>query len=400
MKGLNLAFVRWVLAFAAFCSFAHGSAIADSWSPPEKTVYVSANGQYRLTVVPRKIDSALEYFQAKVDNRTLPKRLGPSATLERMVDGKWQAAWSNVLVNEVSPVSALVSDDGSRVVTFDNWHSAGYGKDVVVIYGSDGSLVKSFALSQIVPAYFLDGFQRSVSSIWWQDSDPIITDSVLELHFAAPAANENKRLKFTVSVALEDGSVMPIPDDIMQRLTPMFCEAHKSQVAGTNEYIAYQRNDLVAPSGNDRDQWTRYWYQAMQRLRPDEPPVDGDLFGDEIDFELLGRGEYMEKDFRDGFNEALLAPRDEIPRRWFTSVDQNLMTSQIEKISKKIRPGQLVGVEMRFFVDSAYWPRISKALSASGAQLVQINPAIPIPQKPEALAALPANPVVDKACAT
>ena len=32
------------------------------------------------------------------------------------------------LVNEVSPVTALVSDSGNTI-TFDNWHSVGYGDD-------------------------------------------------------------------------------------------------------------------------------------------------------------------------------------------------------------------------------------------------------------------------------
>ncbi|MGV8135761.1 MAG: hypothetical protein AB2L20_11140 [Mangrovibacterium sp.] len=31
------------------------------------------------------------------------------------------------MINQISPVVAIVANDGSSVVTFDNWHSNGYG---------------------------------------------------------------------------------------------------------------------------------------------------------------------------------------------------------------------------------------------------------------------------------
>jgi hypothetical protein len=43
----------------------------------------------------------------------------------------------------VAPVSALVSEDGAYLITFDNWHSMGYGDDVVVLYRTDGTLIHS-----------------------------------------------------------------------------------------------------------------------------------------------------------------------------------------------------------------------------------------------------------------
>lgn len=398
MSQLNLALVRWVLTFAAFCLIGLGFARADSWNPPKTEVYLSANGQFRLTVTPRDIDSPLSYFETKVKGKPLAESLGPVGELHRLADGKWQKIWSRKLVNEVSPVSALVSNDGGSIVTFDNWHSAGYGDDVVVIYGTDGILIKSFALTQIVPPYFVDGFERTVSSIWWQEDDPKIIDQMLTLTFSAPAKTDNHSLKFEVRIGLQDGKVEPMSDSLLTALNPSFCEAHQSEVAATNAYLMYQRKDLVAPTSDDGDEWRRYWYQAMRRLAPDSPVADEDLSDDEVDFELLRPGEYMEKDFRDSFREALLDPADELPRRWFTAVDQQQLSSEIEKIAKKIKPGQSAGVEMRFFAGSLYWPRIQKALSASGAQLVQIDPAIAIPQKANVLEALPSATIVNEAC--
>lgn len=399
VSGVSLAPIRWVLTFVILCCIGFGAVKADSWLPPKTEVYLSGNGQFRLAITPRDINSPLKYFETKVKGETLPELLGPTGALERMVEGKWLLVWSIKLVNEVSPVSALVSNDGS-VVTFDNWHSVGYGDDVVVIYGQDGRLVRSLALDQIVPSYFVDGFQRSVSSIWWRESDPKISGQMLELEFSAPSKSEDKKLKFAVRIGLEDGSVEPIPESLLAVLKPSFCEAHRSEVAGTNAYLANQRKDLVAPTSDDRDEWAKYWYQAMQRLAPDDKVADGDLFGDEVDFELLRPGEYMAKDFRDGFREALLAPVAELQRRWFTSVDQEQLTREIERTAKKIKPGQLAGAEMRFFVDKAHWPRIVTALSDSGAQLVQIDPVIAIPQKAKVLASLPPPSLANEACSS
>src|SRR5687767_23204 len=80
--------------------------------------------------------------------------------------GGWRrvAAWR--LVNEVSPLSALVANDGT-IITFDNWHSVGYGDDVVVIYRSDGSLVRKFGLADLVEDEDIPQFSRSVSSMQW-----------------------------------------------------------------------------------------------------------------------------------------------------------------------------------------------------------------------------------------
>jgi TonB family protein len=63
-------------------------------------------------------------------------------------------------------VSALVANDGS-LATFDNWHSMGYGDDVIAIYRRDGSLVRKFALSDLMSEDDILWLSRSVSSIWW-----------------------------------------------------------------------------------------------------------------------------------------------------------------------------------------------------------------------------------------
>lgn len=74
------------------------------------------------------------------------------------------------LVNEVSPVDLAISDRGDYIVTLDNWHSMGYGDSVVVIYRSDGRVVRQFALDELVAESDIQHFAHSVSSIDWRDA--------------------------------------------------------------------------------------------------------------------------------------------------------------------------------------------------------------------------------------
>jgi hypothetical protein len=76
------------------------------------------------------------------------------------------------------------------------------------------------------------------------------------------------------------------------------------------------------------------------------------------------------------------------------------MVTEVERAARKIKPGKLTGVDMRFFADGAHWPRIRDALKASGAKLVQIDPSVPIPARTDDIAKLPTERTVDPACFT
>lgn len=399
---------RAVLAFAALCGLAATPAHADSWAMPGIETYVSANGRYRLTVVPREIGSQLAYFDAKVRGETLPEPEGPSGRFEKRDGAQWVPVWSRTLVNEVAPVEALVSDDGQRVVTFDNWHSVGHGDHVLVLYGAEGALVRSLRLDEIVPAYFIDGIPASVSSIHWRRGEPHLVGPGLELRVSGPRSDigSGDDDGFPVRVSLADGSVEAIAPALMAELGPQMCAAHVESVASFNAYLADEHSDLVSPASRDRDDWRRYQYQAVERTKPrgatdEAAEKSSDPFAsilDETVFELLGVGDYMEKDFRDGFRGALIAPLPEMRRRWFASLDQGAMVTEIERTAKKIKPGRLQGVEMRFLADAAHWPRIRHALAASGATLVQLDTGVPIPPHPDDLAQLPPERTIDPAC--
>lgn len=150
------------------------SAGADSWQLPKKERYFSPNKKYYLEVTPKKLESQLKYFEDKVEGRNNAGALkeakdnrAKGVFYARRADGRYSKKWEFPLVNEVSPVSALVSSSGNYVITFDNWHSVGYGDDVVVIYRSNGTLVKKFGLEDVLTEGDIETLSHSVSSIWW-----------------------------------------------------------------------------------------------------------------------------------------------------------------------------------------------------------------------------------------
>lgn len=172
---------RWVQILIAVGLIAAGTFVhsvsGDTWALPKKEKYYSPNKRYYLEVTPKKLESQLKYFEDKVEGRDnagarkeVKDNRAKGALYARRDDGSYSKKWEFPLVNEVSPVSAVVSSKGNYVVTFDNWHSAGYGDDVVVIYRSNGTLVKKFGLEDILTQGDIETLPRSVSSIWWGGS--------------------------------------------------------------------------------------------------------------------------------------------------------------------------------------------------------------------------------------
>jgi hypothetical protein len=155
-----------------FCLVYNTAVIGDSWLPPKKTRYCAATGKYCLDVAPKPIESPLRYFDDHVKRKANPgagpgvRRTAVATLLVR--DGReYKQVSSFPISNEVAPVNVLVSRDGKHLVTFDNWHSVGWGDNVVVIYRSDGSLVKKYSLAQLLSEKKVERLPRTVSSIWW-----------------------------------------------------------------------------------------------------------------------------------------------------------------------------------------------------------------------------------------
>jgi hypothetical protein len=58
--------------------------------------------------------------------------------------------WSGPLVNEIRPLSAIVSDDGRFVATFDNWYIPAFGEHTIVVYDAAGQVLLDLSLKQVL----------------------------------------------------------------------------------------------------------------------------------------------------------------------------------------------------------------------------------------------------------
>lgn len=206
--------MRWLLILVALATAV--PAVADRWVPPRRTTYFSADKAVRLIVEPRELQSPLQ-DKAK-GHEPAGQRAGETkrtarGVLERRVAGRWTRVWEAPLANGVAPVTALVSNGGEHVVTFDNWYSRGWGDNVVVIYDGAGKLVRALRLDQIVPAEYIQALPSSVSSLRWSGEHRFAPDG-RHLALAIVIPNDDRlpsdrHATVEVAVDLNTGAVVP-----------------------------------------------------------------------------------------------------------------------------------------------------------------------------------------------
>jgi hypothetical protein len=159
--------MTWVLALVPTL------ASADTWALPKEQTYCSPNEKFCVLVVPRQLSGQLEHFEAKGKGKepaghpVSPATACQATLYARASFGRKKEVWKIKLSNDVAPVDVLVSDDGQYVVTLDNWGRAGYGDDVLVVYGPDGNLVKKYSLEELLGDQ-AQNVGHSVSSRWWR----------------------------------------------------------------------------------------------------------------------------------------------------------------------------------------------------------------------------------------
>lgn len=193
--------------------FTYGISTADSWGPCKIKVYHSENNKYKLIVTPRFVPD--KYFEwdsfrkrAEIYNKAIDRKrakffksLEEKDTVIIPCSGKLiliegtdtTLVWERKLLNEISPVSAIVANDGSSVVTFDNWFSYGYGKNVMVVYNEKGDAKRTYSLSDISP-YALNDYFTSVSSIWWRAGAKYIDNDRFGIEFHTELKDTTTRI--------------------------------------------------------------------------------------------------------------------------------------------------------------------------------------------------------------
>jgi len=256
-------------------------ASADSWSLPKVTSYESSDLTARFTVIPRPLESQLDYFSDAIEGDSTPGQLAGThqqsalGFLEARQDsGAWAKIWRGPLVNNVAPVSALVTNDASHFVTFDNWHSVGHGDTVIVIYSSDGRVVRSMALTDIVPDYYFNALRRTVSSVSWKcDAKLSETENTLALSLNIPSIGKREQRCVDVHIDLLNGEILQRePEKWAQALSSAklkFQDDTKKREIADRKF----REDLGHPETNDAGDWNMYLVEAYFRLGSDGYPA-------------------------------------------------------------------------------------------------------------------------------
>ncbi|MDO9589374.1 MAG: hypothetical protein Q7J13_15790 [Brevundimonas sp.] len=377
---------RFLLAVVAAVLVACGwsSAWADTWLPATVKTYVSSSGEARFTVTPRPIRGPLAYFEDRVEGvepagqvpdraqeaRGKLERLGPS--------GQWELVWERPLVNDVSPVSALMSNSGEYVVTFDNWHSTGWGDDVVVIYNDQGEMVRSMALTDFLPQPYFEALPRSVSSIWWSGDHRIESGRlVLQVVVPTDALSDPERTYLEINVDLPTGRVQP-PEGIAWEgalRTADIVNAARADAEAT--WKAERIAPLVGPIENTERAWHFYLREAFYRLYE----------GDE-EFASAAT-QVLRPPTAEDYAPMLRYLREALLERRYDgtimigSMSEPNLSAVLIGLGAEIPPGSLTGNTLYIAVQDPAWPAVRDALSGSGADVRQLDPTEPIPQRPD-----------------
>ncbi len=137
---------------------------ADTWPDPERRVFTSRHGAHRVVVLPASRTRQAAWWSGRTDGSGDPAK----AILQARRWWGYRKVLEFDLANPIAPVNALVSEDGTRIVTFDDWHMMGYGPNVVVIYGESGQLIRRLALTDLLSPGDIATLSKSSSSIHWR----------------------------------------------------------------------------------------------------------------------------------------------------------------------------------------------------------------------------------------
>lgn len=373
-----------IIAAMATLLFSTEPACADSWTLPTERTYLSENDCSRLTVTPRNIEDQLSYFRDSIEGRQL-NGIGPRGRLEtRDPSGRWSIAWEADFVNRVAPVNAIVTDSGDFVVTFNNWHSVGYGDDVVVIYGDGGELVRSFALADFLSEDYQTALPRSVSSMWWGGAHQFSVDQAqLILKIVVPADEnlQNEPQYIDLFINLADGSIV-----IPRRADWQEAERIATEIANQRTQAGREREDafrrpLIGPADGAMPAWHSYLREAFDRLDPDWPNSVG---WTTIFFpEAHERFERSVGWARERLSEELFPGAAFI----FGSPSQEALTRAMLQLAGEQASGSLNGYRVYVAANDQHSPSIEAALEHTGADYIQVDPAQPISQRPERMTA-------------
>ena len=153
---------------AVLSLFVTSVADADSWASAQPIAAVSDDTKWLVRVVPGESVGDVFGFAGA------PTGPYAEATLFRYDEDL--ESYSEIRKyrtrNPVSPVEIHVTNEG-WLIALDNWHNFGIGI-VLAAYDTNGDVVRTFTLSDILSSDNVEKLDRSVSSIWWRCGTAII----------------------------------------------------------------------------------------------------------------------------------------------------------------------------------------------------------------------------------
>jgi len=187
---------------------------ADSFSPPSVHAFGSTNRSFVFVVTPAGFqdpkyphpdtDPAIQKFLAK-------NKICVGTLLQYAEEADiYFARWIRPLVNSISPVSALVSDDGAYVVTCGDLYGSTETSIAIAIYNSDGFLIKSFTPKDLLGDRNLDDIPQTSCSILWGKMNRIDSKEkrlVLDMWDSGDPFSKDCKYRL-LKIDLKDGSIV------------------------------------------------------------------------------------------------------------------------------------------------------------------------------------------------
>ena len=181
---------------------------ADTWEPEKTKYYYSENKTFMLKVVPLTYPE--KFWKANYQRLKRKKKLSDkdttiipcTGTLYKIIASDTSIVWKRELINRICPVSAIVSNDGSSVITFDNWLMIGFGPDIMVTYNELGDVKKRYRLEDISP-FPINDYPSSISSLYWCCGKKYIGNDSIEICFENRSNEIIKRIYHVKKLTFE-----------------------------------------------------------------------------------------------------------------------------------------------------------------------------------------------------
>jgi hypothetical protein len=367
----------------ALLLFAPAPAAADSWPEPTRRTYESADGGARFTVWPRAGDVGDRCNDPEWANwytgAELPVACSARGLLEhRTRNGRWIRGWERYLRHTRAPGRVVVANDGTSVVTLDDWGIMGRDYDVVVIYDDHGQVVRKLKLEDILTPNHIDALPRSMFSRFWRDREVSISkDAKLLLQVALPnrSRDPDQSNYAAVAIDLATGEVALPTTEAWQNgqaiAAALAAEKAAAEEAARVAFIA----PLVGPSTSARRNWYRYLREAFFRVDPAWQSVTPSfrIFGsDDSDRWTL---------FERQLGSALRDPKRNPVMMIAAPGSPQRLTDTLATWSQSLPSGALEGVRIYVAIERGYEASVQESFAKSGATVILLDPSSPIPQR-------------------